>query len=103
MIRVPGWTPDAPEFKKSTVAVASGALTITSSMPAAQERHGAERSVFKNLGPVIAGRGVGQISGYVDNLLASLLPTRFDWPLFGLALALMGVALADQLLPLRRR
>jgi len=33
------------------------------------------KAVFKNLGPVIAGRGVGQISGYVDNLLASLLPT----------------------------
>jgi len=35
--------------------------------------------------------------------LASLLPTRFEWPLFGLALALMAVPLADQLLQLRRR
>jgi len=35
--------------------------------------------------------------------LGSLLPTRFDWPLFGLALALMCAPLADQLLQLRRR
>ena len=35
--------------------------------------------------------------------LASLLPTKFDWPLFALALALMCVPLADQLVQLRRR
>ena len=35
--------------------------------------------------------------------LESLLPVRFDWWLFGLALALMCVPLADQLLQLRRR
>src|SRR6202000_422400 len=31
------------------------------------------RVVFSNLLPVVAGRGVGQLSGYIDNLLASLL------------------------------
>ncbi len=32
------------------------------------------RAVFNNLVPVVASRGVGQISSYIDNLLASLLP-----------------------------
>src|SRR5205807_5378302 len=32
-------------------------------------------AVFNNLLPVIASRGVAQVSGYIDNLLASLLPT----------------------------
>src|SRR5690348_17163995 len=31
--------------------------------------------VFQNLLPVIASRGAAQVSGYIDNLLASLLPT----------------------------
>lgn len=35
--------------------------------------------------------------------LAGLLPTKFEWWLFGCALALMCVPLADQLLQLRRR
>lgn len=33
------------------------------------------RTVFRNLLPVVGGRGVVQISGYVDIFLASLLPT----------------------------
>ncbi len=32
------------------------------------------RAVFNNLVPVVISRGVGQVSGYIDNLLASLLP-----------------------------
>ncbi len=63
------------------------------------------RAVFKNLGPVIAGRGVGQISGYVDNLLASLLPTgavaalNYGQILYMLPLALFGWSVAAAELP----
>lgn len=63
------------------------------------------KSVFKNLGPVIAGRGVGQISGYVDNLLASLLPTgavaalNYGQILYMLPLALFGWSVAAAELP----
>ncbi|HEY6395468.1 MAG TPA: murein biosynthesis integral membrane protein MurJ, partial [Candidatus Binataceae bacterium] len=35
----------------------------------------AMRTVFNNLMPVVVSRGVGQMSAYVDNILASLLPT----------------------------
>ncbi|HEV7921550.1 MAG TPA: murein biosynthesis integral membrane protein MurJ [Thermoanaerobaculia bacterium] len=33
------------------------------------------REVFRNLGPVIVGRGVVQLSAYIDQIIASLLPT----------------------------
>jgi putative peptidoglycan lipid II flippase len=33
------------------------------------------RTVMRNFGPALAGRGVVQVSGYIDTLLATLLPT----------------------------
>jgi putative peptidoglycan lipid II flippase len=33
------------------------------------------KTIFRNIGPVIGGRGVVQISGYVDTFIASFLPT----------------------------
>lgn len=33
------------------------------------------REVFRNLGPVVMGRGVVQLSAYIDQMIASLLPT----------------------------
>ena len=58
------------------------------------------RSVFRNLGPVVAGRGVGQMSAYIDNLLASLLPTgavaalNYGQILYMLPVSLFGTSIA---------
>ncbi len=65
--------------------------------------------VFNNLAPVVAGRGVGQISGYVDNLLASLLPTgavaalNYAQILYMLPLSLFGFSVAASELPTMSR
>ncbi len=66
---------------------------------------GALRTVFRNLLPVIVGRGVGQVSGYVDNLLASLLPTgavaaiNYAQILYFLPVSLFGLSVAAAELP----
>ncbi|HXW84016.1 MAG TPA: murein biosynthesis integral membrane protein MurJ [Candidatus Binataceae bacterium] len=63
------------------------------------------RTVFSNLLPVIMGRGVGQVSSYVDNLLASLLPTgavaalNYGQTFFMLPTSLFGVSVAAAELP----
>lgn len=49
------------------------------------------RDVLRNFGPVVATRGVVQISAYIDNMLASLLPTG--------AVAALGYAQTIYLLP----
>ncbi|MGH7915325.1 MAG: murein biosynthesis integral membrane protein MurJ [Candidatus Binataceae bacterium] len=62
-------------------------------------------TVFRNLTPVIAGRGASQISGYVDNLLASLLPTgavsalSYASILYLLPISLFGMSVAAAELP----
>ena len=62
-------------------------------------------TVFRNLLPVIVGRGVGQVSGYVDNLLASLLPTgavaaiNYAQILYFLPVSLFGLSVAAAELP----
>ncbi|MBF6569669.1 MAG: murein biosynthesis integral membrane protein MurJ [Candidatus Binataceae bacterium] len=67
------------------------------------------RVVFNNLLPVIAGRGVGQISGYADNLLASLLPTgavaalNYGQILYMLPVSLFGWSVAASELPTMSR
>jgi putative peptidoglycan lipid II flippase len=67
------------------------------------------RAVFRNLGPVIAGRGVGQISAYVDNLLASLLPIgavaalNYGQILYMLPVSLFGFSVAASELPTMSR
>ena len=66
---------------------------------------GALRTVFRNLMPVVLGRGVGQVSGYVDNLLASLLPTgavaaiNYAQILYFLPVSLFGLSVAAAELP----
>lgn len=63
------------------------------------------KAVANNFMPVIAGRGVGQISGYVDNILASLLPTgavaalNYGQILYMLPLSLFGWSVAAAELP----
>src|SRR5208282_1730014 len=49
------------------------------------------RTVFSNLAPVVGSKGVAQISGYIDNILASLLPTG--------AVAALGAGQIFYLLP----
>ncbi|MGB6554816.1 MAG: murein biosynthesis integral membrane protein MurJ [Candidatus Binataceae bacterium] len=67
------------------------------------------RSVFRNLGPVIAGRGVGQMSAYIDTLLASLLPTgavaafNYGQILYMLPVSLFGTSVAASELPTMAR
>jgi putative peptidoglycan lipid II flippase len=67
------------------------------------------RIVIRNLLPVIASRGVGQVSGYIDNLLASLLPTgavaalNYAQILYLLPISLFGMSVAAAELPTMSR
>ncbi len=63
------------------------------------------RAVFNNFVPVVTGRGVVQLSSYVDNLLASLLPTgavaalNYAQILYILPVSLFGMSVAAAELP----
>ena len=50
LVKVPGWQPDGMESNKANIAVASAALTITSLMPAGEERQKAEKMLLKRVG-----------------------------------------------------
>ena len=61
--------------------------------------------MFNNLVPVVMSRGVGQISGYIDNILASLLPTgavaalNYGQVFYMLPVSLFGLSVAAAELP----
>ncbi len=63
------------------------------------------RTVWKNLGPVAAGRGVVQLSAYVDSMLASFLGTAavaglsYAQTLYLLPISLFGMSVAAAELP----
>ncbi len=67
---------------------------------------GSVRTVIRNFFPVFLGRGVVQISAYVDALLASLLPTgavaalAYAQTLYTLPVSLFGMAVSAAELPL---
>ncbi len=67
------------------------------------------RAVFNNLVPVVASRGVGQISSYIDNLLASLLPIgavaafNYGQIFYMLPVSLFGISIAAAELPTMSR
>jgi putative peptidoglycan lipid II flippase len=75
----------------------NGARTSTGS--------GAVRTVVHNFGPVFVGRGVVQISAYVDTVLASLLPTgavaglSYAQVLYTLPVSLFGMSVSAAELP----
>lgn len=68
-------------------------------------RSGNVRTVLANFVPVFVGRGVVQISGYVDTLLASLLPTGavagllYAQTLYVLPVSLFGMSVSAAELP----
>lgn len=61
--------------------------------------------VLRNFGPVVFGRGVVQVSGYVDSILASLLPSGamaaigYAQVLYTLPVSLFGMAVSASELP----
>ncbi|MBK5258479.1 MAG: murein biosynthesis integral membrane protein MurJ [Thermoanaerobaculia bacterium] len=63
------------------------------------------REMFRSLGPVFAGRGVVQISGYVDTFIASFLPSGaftnivFAQTIYMLPISLFGMSVAAAELP----
>jgi putative peptidoglycan lipid II flippase len=63
------------------------------------------RTVIRNFGPVFVGRGVVQISAYVDTVLASLLPTgavaglAYAQVLYTLPVSLFGMSVSAAELP----
>ena len=63
------------------------------------------RTVLRNFGPVFVGRGVVQISAYVDTVLASLLPTgavaglAYAQVLYTLPVSLFGMSVSAAELP----
>ena len=66
-------------------------------------------TVFRNLAPVVGTKGVAQISGYVDNVLASLLPTgavadfNYAQIFYWLPVSLFGLSVAASELPTMSR
>lgn len=67
------------------------------------------RSVFKNLTPVVISRGVVNLTTYVDNILASLLPTgavaalNYGQLLYMMPISLFGYSVAASELPAMSR
>jgi putative peptidoglycan lipid II flippase len=67
------------------------------------------RSVFRNVGPVVMSRGVGQFSAYIDNFLASWLPigavSAFGYGqiFYMLPISLFGFSIAAAELPAMSR
>ena len=67
------------------------------------------RSVFHNLTPVVISRGVINLSSYIDNILASLLPTgavaalNYGQLLYMLPISLFGYSVAASELPAMSR
>src|SRR5438067_11666122 len=63
------------------------------------------REVIRNFTPVIVGRGVVQLSGYIDNLLATLLGTAavsalsYAQIIYFLPISLFGMSVAASELP----
>jgi putative peptidoglycan lipid II flippase len=67
------------------------------------------RSVFRNLTPVVISRGVINLSSYIDNVLASLLPTgavaalNYGQLLYMVPISLFGYSVAASELPMMSR
>ena len=63
------------------------------------------RTIFRNITPVVGGRGVVQISGYVDTFIASLLPTGavtllfYAQTVYMLPISVFGMSIAAAELP----
>ena len=63
------------------------------------------RTIFRNIGPVVGGRGVVQISGYVDTFIASLLPTGsvsllfYAQTIYMMPISVFGMSVAAAELP----
>ena len=74
-----------------------------------QRRSAAVRTVARNFAPVFVGRGVVQISAYVDTVLASLLPTgavaalSYAQVLYTLPVSLFGMSVSAAELPAMSR
>ena len=63
------------------------------------------REIFRNFGPVVVGRGVVQVSGYVDQAIATLLPVgavaslSYAQMIYMLPISLFGMSVAAAELP----
>ena len=63
------------------------------------------REMFRNFGPVVVGRGVVQVSGYIDLFIATLLPTgavasiSYAQMIYMLPISLFGMSVAAAELP----
>ena len=63
------------------------------------------RDIFRNFGPVVVGRGVVQVSGYVDQAIATLLPVgavaslSYAQMIYMLPISLFGMSVAAAELP----
>lgn len=83
-----------------TVLVLLGRVRISLDLASAQVRQ-----VFRSFGPVVVARGVVQISAYVDQVLASLLPTgavaglAYAQLIYTLPVSLFGMSISASELP----
>ncbi len=115
-----GFGPRTGQFPLAVIvawgAVAGSFLQVAVQWPAVRKlvrgirlslRHRSEhvRAALRNFGPVFMSRGVGQVSAYVDGLLASLMPTgavvmlAYAQTLFMLPLSLFGMSVSAAELP----
>ncbi len=112
----PRRTQDALVINLAWGAVAGAALQIAAQLPQTLALLGklqidfrkvaaSLKAVFNNLVPVVMSRGVGQMSGYIDTLLASLLPVgavaalTYGQVFYMLPVSLFGISVAAAELP----
>jgi putative peptidoglycan lipid II flippase len=115
-----GFGPGRAQFPLASIlawgSVAGSALQVSIQLPSVlrllhglrltlADPHGNVKVVVHNFFPVFVGRGVLQISGYIDALLASLLPTgavaafSYAQTLYMLPVSLFGMSISAAELP----
>ncbi|MGH9457843.1 MAG: murein biosynthesis integral membrane protein MurJ [Thermoanaerobaculia bacterium] len=102
---IAGWGVLAGAILQLGIQVPSVAMLVRPLRLAIFTRLEAVRQVFRNFGPVLVGRGVVQISAFVDEILASYLTTAaiagigYAYTIYLLPFSLFGMAVSASELP----
>ncbi|KYG60859.1 lipid II flippase MurJ [Bdellovibrio bacteriovorus] len=99
------WGLVAGSFLQFAIQLPSALRLGKKIFPSLDLKLGSVRSITKNFAPVVVSRGVVQISAYIDNMLASLLPTgavsalAYAQTLYLLPVSLFGMSVSVAELP----
>jgi putative peptidoglycan lipid II flippase len=102
---IAAWGAVAGSLLQLGVQLPTVARLLEGTWPRIVRGSAAVREVLRNFGPVFVGRGVVQISAYVDTVLASLLPTgavaglSYAQVLYTLPVSLFGMSVSAAELP----